>query len=98
MSLPIFTTQSKDLNLMQTNWASVINPVIDNPINQANILKNIVLINGVTVVNHLLGRMMQGWFVTDINGSATIYRSAPMNAQTLTLTSSAAVTINLGVF
>lgn len=102
MSLPTFLTKpetiAKDFILMQSNWASQIDPIITNPLNKANILNNVALANGVTVINHLLGRMMQGWFIVDITGAATIYRSAAMNNLTLTLTSNAAVTVNIGVF
>ena len=86
------------LDLMQTKWASILNPLIKSPLNNVFILENVVLNNGVTTINHLLGRTQQGWFLTDINGAATIYRSQPFNSLTLTLTSNAAVTISIGVF
>lgn len=41
---------------------------------------------------------MQGWFLVDIQGPATIYSSAPFNNLTLTLTSNTAVTVSIGVF
>lgn len=90
--------QQLDLNQMQNKWATVLEPVIANPLNKGLLLKNVSLINGVTTINHLLGRQMQGWQISDINGAATIYRSAPLNGLTLALTSSAAVTVNLYVF
>lgn len=86
------------LPLMQTKWSSQLNPVLANPINNVSILKNISLKNGTTIIPHLLQRNPQGWFLTDIQGAATIYRSAPFNNLTLTLTSNAAVTVNIGVF
>jgi hypothetical protein len=61
-------------------------------------LEGVNLINGVTQINSKLDRIMQGWMITDINGAATIYRSQPLNSKTLTLTSNAAVTVNLYVF
>lgn len=85
-------------DLLQDRWASIINPFLANPLNNQSILKNVALKNGVTVINHLLGQVQQGWFITDINGAAQIYRSAPFNNLTLTLTSNAAVTVSLGVF
>jgi hypothetical protein len=94
MQLPL----NLPLNLMQTQWAQAINPVLANPINGVTIIPNIALSDGTTVINHHLGQIQQGWFITDIQGAATIYRSAPFNSLTLTLTSSAAVTVNLGVF
>lgn len=81
-----------------TKWKSILDPVIAAPMVGVNILTGIQLKNGVTVINHLLGAMQQGWFLADINGAATVYRSAPFNDKTLTLTSSAAVTVNIGVF
>lgn len=98
MSLPKFQTDNKQLSLLQSQWATEIDPVITNPSNQAILLKNINLNNGVTVVNHKLGRLPQGWRIVDITGAATIYRSAAFNNLTLTLTSNAAVTIALEVF
>lgn len=96
--LTIFQTGSKDLTLLQTSWAAQINPVLAQPMSSGLLLKDVVLASGSTVVNHLLGRKLQGWFITDINGAATVYRSAAKNNLTLTLTSSAAVTVDLFVF
>jgi hypothetical protein len=94
MQLPILS------NLMQlaTQWRAILNPVIANPLNNVSILQDIQLKNGVTTINHLLGQQQQGWFLVDIQGAATIYRSAPFNSTTLTLTSNAAVTVSIGVF
>ena len=90
--------QRLPLALMQVQWAAMLNPLLSNNLNSVNFLENIALENGVTIINHFLGRPMQGWFLTDIQGAATIYRSSPFNNLTLTLTSSAAVTVNIGVF
>lgn len=97
-TLAFFQTSDKDLSLMQTNWRSVLNPVIAIPILAGVQLTNIALIDGVTVINTTLQRMMQGWILTDINASAIIYRSKPFNNLTLTLTSSAACIVNLWVY
>lgn len=94
MGLP----QKLTLDLLETQWAALLNPLLADPLNSANLLTNVALINGMNVINHKLGRKMQGWFVTDINGSSVIYRSSPFNNKTITLTSSAVVTINLAVF
>lgn len=95
MQLPL----GLSLPLTQTRWASILNPFIANPINSILILQGVQLNNGApTVINHLLGQMQQGWFILDINNAATIYRSAPFNAKTLTLFSNASCTVNIGVF
>lgn len=85
-------------DLSQTRWASILEPFISNPFNSGNLLKDINLANGVTNIDHTLGRMQQGWVITDINGSAWVYRSAPFNDTTLQLTSNGEVTVNLYVF
>lgn len=90
--------QKLPMDLMQTQWAALLNPLLKSPLSSVVFLADVVLISGVTVVNHKLGRTMQGWFITDRNGPASVYRSSPMNGATLTLTSSAAVTVNLAVF
>lgn len=98
MSLPIFISGDKNLTLLQTNWAKQINPILVSPLNNGIFLTTINLIMGDTLINHKLGQLQQGWIITDINGAASIYRSQPFNSQTLTLNSTAAVTVNLFVY
>ena len=101
MSLPIYLTQNKDLGLMQTGWAQQLNPVIQNPLTQGILLKNVPLVSGANVINHLLGRKLQGWIVTRIQGAFTLYdtqSSNPMPELTLQLVSSAASQVDLYVF
>lgn len=94
MALP----QGLTLDATQNQWASQLNPILANPLNSIQVLKNVALKSGTNVINHKLGRQLQGWVLTDIQGVATIYRSAPMNDKTLTLVASANVTCNIGVF
>ncbi len=94
MALP----QQLPLDAMQNQWASQLNPIIANPTNSMFILQNVTLKTGVNVINHKLGKKLQGWVITDIQGVATVYRSAPLSDITLTLTASANVTCSIGVF
>ena len=98
MGLPLQKTDILPLSLLQTQWKAQLDPVLANPCTNMSILKNVSLINGVTVINHKLGQTQQGWIITDQQGAASIYRSTPFNKLTLTLTSSAAVVVNIGVF
>jgi hypothetical protein len=86
------------MSQMVTQWKSLLDPLLASPLNDVSILKNVQLKNGTTTINHLLGAVQQGWFLVDIQGAATIYRSRPFNATTLTLTSNASVTVSIGVF
>lgn len=94
MQLPL----KQDLDMMQTKWASILNPVIANPLTNPHRLTRILLINGSTTINHGLEQMQQGWIITDMSAGAKIYRSQPFNAKTLTLTSDTAVTVDIVVF
>ena len=84
--------------LAQDRWSSDINPVLALPPNQGLLLPNVSLSSGVNIINHKLGKTQQGWILTDQQASADIYRSAPFNNLTLTLTSSADTMISLWVF
>lgn len=96
-SLPI----KLPLDQMQTKWKSQIDPVLSNPILSGQQLSGILLQNGTTIVNHGLQRNLQGWFLVGINGASTIYDNQASNQTpnlTLSLTSSAPVTVNLWVY
>jgi hypothetical protein len=86
------------LGQMQTRWKSLLDPVLSNELNSIIILKDVSLKSGSNVINHLLGQNQAGWIITDIQGSASVYRSAPFNDKTLTLTSSANVVVSIGVY
>lgn len=98
MSLQVFQPGDNSFGLLQTAWAQQLNPIIQNPVVQSSILKNIPLTTGTNVINHKLGRQMQGWMVCDMNAAVTVYRSQPFNNLTLTLTSSGDATVSLVVF
>lgn len=83
---------------MQSRWKSILDPILSNPLNDVRILPMVLLKTGDNIIDHRLGKKMQGWVITDLNGAAVIYRSAPLNDKTITLNSNANVTIALGVF
>jgi hypothetical protein len=89
-----------DIQEMQTRWASILNPIIANPILNGIELDNVQLTTGTNVINHRLSRQMQGWFVTDINAAITYYRpdTSPFNKTTLTLVASGPARVNLWVY
>jgi hypothetical protein len=98
MALNLFKSPDQTLMLMQKQWTSQLNPLLAVSLTKGSLLSDIKLINGATTFNHYLGKQMSGWAVVDINGQALIYRSQPLNSQTLTLTSDAAVTVSLWIF
>lgn len=99
--LPIFQTSDRILSQLQTQWASQINPQLSNPALNSSILKQVRLISGTTVVNHLLGKALQGWRIVRKRAAADIYDNQDQNQTpdlTLILVSDAAVTVDLEVF
>lgn len=101
MKLPIYQTDDKNLTLLQTNWSTAINPVLSLPINQGQVLKNVSLAAGVTNVNHLLSRKLQGWFLVRLRGQAVVWDSQDSNSMpdvTLILNSTNVVSVDIFVF
>lgn len=99
MQLPYFQTADETLSKIQTKWKSILDPLISKP--QSLILKNVALINGTTVVNHLLGRKLQGWKPVRLRALASIYDAQDSNQtpdKTLILISDAAVVADIEVF
>lgn len=101
MSLPIFKTDDKDISLLQTNWAQQLNPVIEFPPNKGTILKSVHLVTGANIINHKLGRNLQGWYIVRQRSAASVYDTQDNNQMsnlTLYLTSSANVIVDILVF
>lgn len=99
--LPIMQTDDQDMHLMQTRWASIINPVIGAPILQGQLLRSVNLITGDNVINHGLGRNLQGWVVTRLRAPSSLYDTQDSNSMpqlTLNLNSSAPCVADLWVF
>ncbi len=93
--------QQLSIDQMQNKWATMIEPVINNPANNSLLLKNVALTTGTNVVNHLLGRKLIGWNPVRVRALASIYDMQDTNQTpqlTLVLVSSANVTIDLQVF
>lgn len=99
MALPVYSNDDQAFQLMQSNWAAQLNPLMANPILKGLQIDNVTVASGSpAVINHLLSRMQQGWLLVDQNAPAKIARIAPLNSKTLTLSSDASVTISLWVY
>lgn len=93
--------QKQTLDQMQTKWASILNPVIKAPTNNASILQSVSLVVGTNSVNHLLGQKLQGWYIVRLRAASTIYDMQDTNQTpqlTLVLNASAPVVVDLAVF
>lgn len=90
------------LDMMQDKWAADIEPVLNNPIVDSNLLKSISLIAGTNVVSHKLGRNLIGWYITRMRSNFTeLYDLQDSNQTpqlTLVLVASANCVVDLQVF
>lgn len=89
------------LPLMQSTWASMLEPIISQPVLDNVYLEDVKLVTGKNVINHKLGRKLVGWIPTRIKAAATFYDDQDNNqapALTLVLYASADCTIDLVVF
>ena len=101
MSLPKFATDDQSLSQLQSTWAKQLDPLLRQPTSQGLLLKAVPLQAGANVVNHLLGRKLQGWNIVRSRAAATVYDTQDINntpALTLNLVSSAPVLVDLFVF
>ncbi len=90
--------QQLTIDMMQNRWATILDPVITNPLVNGRLIEDISLTTGNNVINHKLGRKQRGYIITSQDGIATIFKANDFNNLTLTLTSSADVMISLWVF
>lgn len=99
MALQNYQGGDQSFQLMQSTWSAQLNPVLALPILSGVQLENIYLSSASAVaINHKLGRMQQGWIITDQNARANLYRTVPFNSKTLTLSTDADVTVSLWVY
>ena len=101
MPLTKFHTAFQDVNLLQSSWASELDPVIAQPITKAVTLTKVSLVAGVNHINHKLQRNLQGWLIVRKRSTADVWDSQDSNSQpqlTLTLNASASVIVDLMVY
>ncbi len=97
--LSSFNTDIRELSLLQSSWASELNPIITNPIVDGIILSGITLVSGNNVINHKLGRPIMGYILIRNNALVTIYDSNTAQPNlTFNLISSGPATVSLYVF
>lgn len=94
-------TDNREVNQLQSNIISALQPVIQNPWMAGRLIPNVELTIGDNTINHGLGQKLQGWSIVRKRATADIYDKQDENktpALTLILYSSVATTIDLYVF
>lgn len=101
MALPLYKSDDNSFTLMQTAWATQLNPIVQLPLVQGLVLQSVSLKAGDNTIDHRLGRKLQGWILTRVRAAATIYDKQDANqlsSRTLVLNSSASVVVDIYVF
>lgn len=79
----------------------MLNPIIVLPTSQGLVLQNVAVTAGANVINHKLGRKLQGWYPTRVRAATALYDTQDSNKTpdlTLQLTATNNATIDLFVF
>ena len=87
--------------LARTKWAATLNALLGNPVVSGLLINDITVVPGANVINHKLGRKIQGYIVTMNSASVTFYDSQSTNQMpdlTLVLNASGNATISLYCF
>ena len=92
--------QKLSLPMMQTQWASQLDPVLSNLLVNGQLLTNQMLATGSNAVNHKLGRKPNGWFIVSPEAAGSVYQASyqPNPTLILTLTSTADIPCSIWVF
>ncbi len=102
MSLPTYHTDDVSFQLMQSQWASQLNPLLASPLSNGVYLRAVALLTGDNAVMHRLGRKPQGWLVIrQYNAYAGLFDKQADNQMpqsTLVLNASGPTTVDLYVF
>lgn len=94
-------TPDRNINQLQQNIQQALHPLLASPLANGVLLEDVSLLAGPNVINHTLGRILRGWFVTRLQGAAQVYDAQEANlfqSKTLALVSSANVVVDLFVF
>lgn len=86
--------------LLETQWSSQLNPVIEAPLVNGNLIRNITVVSGSNDIIHKLARAYKGWIVTGMHGSFVQLYDTPnsMPSKVLTLNANASGSIDLFIF
>jgi hypothetical protein len=93
--------QKLTLDLLQTQWAQQLNPVLANPQVLVSTIQNVALVTGTNTVNHKLGKKLQGWYLTRVRSSVMVYDQQDSNQipqLTLVLIASGPAVVDIAVY
>lgn len=91
-------TEDRNINQLQQNIITAVQPILNNPLTNGIFLKDITLSSGDNSIDTKLSRDLQGYIITNMTSAyANIYKISSDN-RTLVLNSSGSTTVDLYVF
>lgn len=90
-------TNNWELDQVQTNVEQVLTPIATIPQNDGAAIRQVKLLTGINRIAQPLTRKPLGWYVTDKDTTADIYRSA-WDSRTVTLVTDNDVTVDIWIF
>ncbi len=97
----MISAEDKDVNKVQDNINTSLSAVLSKEIVDGILLKEVDLVTGTNVISHKLNRKIEGWIIVRKRATADIWDSQDSSNtrdRTLTLESSADVTVDLWIF
>ncbi len=98
MGLPYYKSDDQSFTLLQTAWASQLNPLLANPVLQGVLQKNVVLNPGLNVINHKLGRNLQGYLITGMHNLYSQIFDTTSTTPNLTLNLNSSVSTSIDIY
>lgn len=92
-------SETPELDKVQNNIQIFSDSVVEIPLLDGILIKDVVLTTSETLVDHKLGREPQGWLIVKKNAAQDIYESgSTLKQRFLSLTAAGTVTVTLWVF
>lgn len=99
--ITLVQSTDRNMNQLQQNINEAMQPLLQNALLNGQLLANVKLLSGPNIINHGLGRVLQGWLIVRQRAAGTVYDLQDANTQpalTLALTASANTNVDLYVY
>lgn len=94
-------SENDEVNRLQSHIKTTLNPLLQLPISDGVLLKDLEIGTSDTRVNHGLGREFEGFILTKLNANAAVYESTtanPSKDRYILLKAGSAVTVDIYFF
>lgn len=72
-------TDDQEVTRLQSHLKTVLNPLLELPISDGVLIKDLTINTADTLIEHKLGRRPEGFLITRLKSNSVIYESATAN-------------------